>query len=298
VPPTLIDPTPPARPCEPTGASIEPGVAFPRSDRDTGDNTTVRTRDLRLATNAGTVLAACGMLLLTGCQSSGATATPADGVSHSATPAAVDPRALLAARAAAAKDRRYMVGYTLTGGGRTRSVLVTMAADGTWRVDIQGGALSGGADIAVASRSDGLYQCALMTLGGCVRVAAPGKALPAQFDPTVQYPFTAWLDVLTDRQVSMSVTLVDLLPGATGTCFGIEPAVTALRKPIDPGVLCFAEDGTLTSAKLPFGTLTIAGAPTPPPPTAPLPGPVVQRAALPITAPPQPSGSPAVSPSR
>src|SRR5688500_12547180 len=53
-----------------------------------------------------------------------------------------DAAASLAAKAAAAQDRRYMALYTLDTPGRDqRTVVVTVATDGTWRVDVPGGAL-------------------------------------------------------------------------------------------------------------------------------------------------------------
>lgn len=227
--------------------------------------------------------------LLSACGSSG---TPDGVTSEPAAPSVVEPRAQLAARAAAAKDRRYLVGYLLNTQGRTtRSVLVTVAADDSWRVDIPGGALGGGRDIAIAGRPEGQYQCTLDATASCVRVAALGKKLPAAVDPRVQYPFTGWLDALLDRQVPLSVAIVDPLPGSSGACFAVEPAVTAVQPAIDAGVLCYSDDGMLTAARFPFGTLTIAGQPTPPPPTVVLPGPVANTPPLPTAAPSAPAPS-------
>jgi hypothetical protein len=232
------------------------------------------------------------LALLASCGTAPTRASPRSGGSGSPA-AAPEPRAQLAAHVAAAKDRRYMVGYTLVTPARpVRSVRVTVAEDGTWRVDVQGGALGGAADIAIAGRPDGQYQCTLTATASCVKVAAPGKKLPAAVDPRVHYPFTTWLDVLLDRKVPLSVAAIEPLPGATGACFAVDPAVTALRPPLDAGVFCYADEGVLTAARLPFGVLTMVGRPMPAPPTVVLPGPVTAGAPLPTAAPPPPPPPP------
>jgi hypothetical protein len=190
---------------------------------------------------------------------------------------------------AAAKDRSFIAGYTLTAaGGKPRAVMVTVAADDTWRVDIQGGALGGAADVAIVGRGDGTYQCALAGAAdaGCVRVAEAGGKLPASVDPRIQYLFTSWLDALTDRQLALSVAPSPALPGAPGTCFSVEPVAVSLLPPIDPGIFCYADDGTFTGAKAAFGTLVITGGSSAGPATVTLPGGAVTRAALPLAAPP------------
>jgi len=252
----------------------------------------MRARDLWV-TSAG--LAAVLTLLSASACSPG---KPAGATPESTTPPslATDPRGQLAAKAAAAKDRRYVVGYTYSQPkSPLRSVLVTIAMDDTWRVDIQGGALGGAADVSIASRPEGLYQCTLNVSAICVRVAASGKKLPPAIDPKAQYPFTSWLDVFVDRQVPLSVLPAAPQPGDTGTCFAVDPAVTAIAPPIDGGVFCFAADGTPTVARLPWGTLIMAGQPAAAPPTVVLPGPVSAAAALPTSPPPPPSPTPSVS---
>jgi hypothetical protein len=76
--------------------------------------------------------------------------------------APTDAAGRLAALAATAQDRTYVATYTLTSPGRTRrTVLVVVATDHTWRVDVPGGALSGAADVSVVRTNDGIYQCLL-----------------------------------------------------------------------------------------------------------------------------------------
>ncbi|WP_238017494.1 hypothetical protein KZZ52_57815 [Dactylosporangium sp. AC04546] len=242
---------------------------------------------------AGTAVAVIAGGLLTGCGPSGA---PVAEVSSEAAPAQPDPRGMLAARVAVAKDQRYIAAYTLTAQGKSpRSILVSIATDRTWRVDVQGGALGGTADVAIASRPEGQYQCPINPSSGCVKVAAAGKKLPPAVDPRVQYVFVAWLDVLLDRQIPLSVAPADPLAGTSAPCFAVEPGVTAVQPPIDPGVFCYNDSGILTAARLPFGQLTLTGDVIAAPSTISLPGPVVDGAPLATTAPPpaspKPSGS-------
>ncbi|WP_432832266.1 hypothetical protein [Dactylosporangium sp. CA-092794] len=239
----------------------------------------------------GTALAVLTGLLVTACGSSGATdpqVTPAE----TEAPAQPDPRALLAARVAVAKDRRYMAAYTLTVPGKApRSIVVSIATDRTWRVDIQGGALGGTADVAIASRPEGTYQCPINPAGGCIRVAGGGKRLPAAIDPRIQYVFVTWLDVLLDRQVPLSVAPADPLAGTSAPCFAVEPGVTAIAPPMDPGTFCYNDSGILTAAKLPFGQLMLTGEVVAAQSTISLPGPVVDGTPLSTSAPPPPPPS-------
>jgi hypothetical protein len=212
--------------------------------------------------------------------------------SHAAEPTApASARGQLAARVAAARDERYVAGYTLAGNGRAPgTVTVTIAMDGSWLVVITGGALGGTVDVAIAGSVSGLYQCALSgTSPGCVWVAAPSGRVPAAADPRVQHLFTDWLGVLTDRQAAISVGTAAALPGSRGECFSVEPSSASLATPVDPGIYCYDTDGTLTAAALAMGTLTLAGSPAPAPPAAVLPAPVVSRDPLPIAGPATPA---------
>jgi hypothetical protein len=217
-------------------------------------------------------------------------ATPGDGT---AATAPADPWGQLAGRVAAARDNRYMAAYTLQSRGRpARTVAVTIATDGSWLVAVPGGALGGTADIAVAGTKAGLYQCALTAPAGCVRVANQDGALPSRNDPRVQHLFTDWLGGLGNRDAALSVAAAAPLSGSRGQCYSVEANSAALTPPVDPGVYCFDEKGTLTAAALAFGTVTLASALAPAPPTVTLPGPVVPGAPLGTAAPPSPSASP------
>lgn len=238
-------------------------------------------------------------VLLTACAADPAPPDPGPGTV--AVPSAADQaRDQLAARAAAAEDRHLTALYTLTASGRPpRTVSVTEAADGTWRVDIPGGALGGAADVAIARIRDGLFQCALQSAvrpdpPTCVRVADRDGSLPAGIDPRVQHLFTDWRDILTRREAPLSIGASRPLPGTTGSCFSVDTTSASLAAPLDVGIYCYLPDGTLTGARLGFGTLVLAGAPTAGPATITLPGPVVAADPLATTAPPSAtdSGSP------
>jgi hypothetical protein len=279
-------------------------VAFHDPAAPPGENTRVRRQrgeTHAITVTTGTALAVLTGLLVSACGSPGGP-RPAGTAAATPVPAQPDPRNLLAARVAVAKDQRYVAAYTLTAPGKApRSILVTIATDRTWRVDIQGGALGGTADVAFANRPEGLYQCPINPAGGCIRVAASGKRPPAADDPRIQYVFVTWLDVLLDRQVPMSVAPADPLAGTSAPCFAVEPGTTALAPPIDPGTFCYNDNGILTAAKLPFGQLMLTGDLVAAPSTISLPGPVVDGAPLATSAPPppppSPSGSPKITPS-
>jgi hypothetical protein len=209
-----------------------------------------------------------------------------------------DPWGQLAVRVAATRDNRYVAAYTLATRGRpARTVTVTIAADNSWLVVIPGGALGGAADIALANTPAGFYECSLTTPAGCFRIGNRDSQLPGRYDPRVQHVFTDWLQVLTNRQVALSVDVTAPLPGARGQCFSIEANSAALGAAVDPGIYCYDEKGTLTAAALALGTLTLASVPAPAPPTVSLPGPVVPGSPLSLAAPPSPSASPSTSPS-
>ena len=193
---------------------------------------------------------------------------------------APDARSDLAARAALAQDRSFAALYTLDAGdGVTHNVVATVGADGTWRVDVAGGALGGAADVSIVSTKAGVYQCTLSTperpvMPTCIRVADAGKPVPAAYDPPVERLFRRWLSVFTDRQAALSVAQVQPLAGAQGTCFSIDSISASLDAPVDIGIYCYAGDGLLTAVRVAFGVLKlvnqVAG-----PATVALPGPEV-----------------------
>jgi hypothetical protein len=169
--------------------------------------------------------------------------------------------------------------------------VATLAADGSWRVDVPGGALGGQANVAIAGTRNGLYQCRLSGPRSCVKVANADGEVPPSMDPRVQHPFADWVDELTDRKAALSVVPAPLLPGARGACFSVEANTAALDPPVDPGIYCYDVDGILTAVRVAFGTLLLATATSPAPPTVTLPGPVTGGSGLSTAPPPPPTPS-------
>ncbi|MEV4635778.1 hypothetical protein AB0J80_00340 [Actinoplanes sp. NPDC049548] len=254
---------------------------------------------------ASRVLSALAAALLTAGVAACADAAPAaqpTGSAPAAPPEAQDARIDLAARAALAQDHRFAALYTLDVPGQAqRSIMATVAADGSWRVDIPGGALGGTTDVSIAQTEAGVFQCAIPSATNpvapfCVRVADRGKPVPKKFDPKVQRVFRQWLPVFTDRQAALSVTAAQPLPGSTGSCYSVDTISASLSAPVDVGIYCYADDGLLTAARVTFGTITISGTAAAPPPSVDLPGPVVGGDPMGMTSPP-PTTPPAPAPS-
>jgi hypothetical protein len=247
----------------------------------------MRVRGLILTLAAGMVLAACSDPPPVTTGQSGAPGRPDD------------PRTSLAARAAAAQDLHQVASYRLRTPDRPeRTVTMTSAKDGTWRLDVPGQALGGAVDIALVSTSAGLYQCALPD-AGCVRVSR----VSSSFDPKLQHVFTDWLAVFMDRDAALAVSLADPLPGTQGTCFAVDSSAVSVKAPLDAGIFCYADNGTLTGARTSVGTLSLIGTPTAGPDSVTLPGAVKDGQPLPNASPPAPSpsssaasGSPKASP--
>ncbi|BCJ53578.1 hypothetical protein Asp14428_50530 [Actinoplanes sp. NBRC 14428] len=253
---------------------------------------------------ASRALFALAAVLLTGSAAACGDAAPAGQPSGpaSAPPAPDDARVQLAARAALASDHRFAALYTFVAQGRPqRSIMATVATDGSWRVDIPGGALGGTTDVSIAETEAGVFQCAIPSATNpvapfCIRVADRGRAVPKRYDPKIQRVFRQWLPVFTDRQAALSVSAAQPLPGSTGTCFSVDTISASLSAPVDVGIYCYADDGLLTAARLKFGTLTISGTAAAPPPSVALPGPVAGGDPLGIASPP-PTTPPALTPS-
>ncbi|MFC4146788.1 hypothetical protein ACFO0M_11035 [Micromonospora mangrovi] len=213
-------------------------------------------------------------------------------------PAGVDAaRDELAALAAAALDRHLTARYTLvTPDSPDRTVLVTSANDGTWRVDVPAWGLGGTVDVSLATTPDGLFQCALPSPGrpdpaSCVRIGDADDTVPRRLDPRVQHPFTDWLEVLTDRRAPLAVSPATAPAGVSGDCYSVESTSASLNAPLDVGIYCYLPDGTPTYVRAALGTLTLAGTPGPGPATTPLAGPTVEGEPITGTA-PSPGDSP------
>jgi hypothetical protein len=211
-------------------------------------------------------------------------------------------RSELAARAALATDRKFVALYTFDATGEpSRAVVATVALDGSWRVDIPGGAQGGVTDVSIVQNSSGVFQCSLASATNpitpaCVRVADTGAQVPKKYDPQVERVFRQWLDVFTDPQAAISVSTAQPLTTAAGSeCFSVDSIAASMNAPVDVGIYCYAPDGLLTAAKVGFGTLTIASQPAAAPPTVDLPGVIVTSDPMGMTNPP-PTTPPAILP--
>jgi hypothetical protein len=257
----------------------------------------VRLRFLTAVLLAG-LLAACG---------DPAPETEPPPVTNSTAPDFTAARSELAARAALAQDSRFsaLYDYDSKDGRPTRSVLAAVATDGSWRVDIPGGALGGTTDVSIMQNGEGVYQCALPSAtnpinSGCVRVADPDKRLPKEYDPKVQRVFRQWLSVFTDRQAPLSVVPAQPLPGAQGNCYSIDSISASLKAVVDVGIYCYTDTGMLSAVRVGFGTLTLARVAAAPP-RVDLPGPLTGGQPLGLESPPpppviEPSGLPSGTP--
>lgn len=246
----------------------------------------IRTAAVTVAAATSAVLIVTG---LTGCGGAGGEPPPAQQAPASPVPTApTEARARLAALAAAGKDRRMVAFYSWSTPGRAdRTVTVTVAGDGSWRVDAPGAASDGAVDLAMVGTPDGgVHQCALPSAGQpggqCVRVGHRDRPVPARVDPRVQHAFTDWLDVLTDRRAAVSVATAAVPAGFRGTCFSLEATAASLAPPVDAGIYCYDPDGMLTGLVAAFGRLALAAPPGPAPPTVALPGPVVAAEPYPV----------------
>ncbi|MEV1142529.1 hypothetical protein [Micromonospora sp. NPDC049799] len=280
-------------PAAPARSAVPPRPAvLPQSTAPAATGSTVRGVVLTLALPL--ILVACGPD-----QPETAPATPTPGTAE--VPAGMDAaRDELAGLAAAAQDRHLIATYILSGpDAPDRTVVVTSANDGSWRVDVPGGALGGTTDVSFAATAGGLFQCTLPSATrpeppACVRLGDSDDAVPRRLDPRVQHPFTDWLDVLTDRRSPLAVSPAQPPPGAAGTCYSVETTSASITAPLDPGIYCYDPDGTPTAVRTAFGTLLLAGTPAPAPASVQLAGPVVEAEPLDLAS-PEPSVSPETS---
>ncbi|GIF25218.1 hypothetical protein BJ973_007470 [Actinoplanes tereljensis] len=205
---------------------------------------------------------------------------------------APDARAELAATAALAADKAYAALYTLDddGSGRQHNVVATIAADGTWRVDVSDAMLGGTTDVSIVSTAAGVYQCTVSSPSNpvtptCVKVAPAGKRVAKDNSPQVERLFRLWLPVFRDRQAALSVAEVQPLSGAQGACYSIDSIAASIKAPVDIGIYCYSADGVLTAARVGFGVLKlvsqVVGPATVALPGAEVPGPAMGQDALP-----------------
>ncbi|MEV0714142.1 hypothetical protein [Asanoa sp. NPDC050611] len=238
--------------------------------------------------------ALAGVLLLTGCGDGDAPTQEATGPTTEPPPATADARDQLAALAAAAQDRTLTAIYSYRTDDRERSVSVTIAKDGSWRVDVPDLALGGTVDISIVRNEIGLFQCALPSADQpvtptCVKIGGPDADVPNAIDPDVQRALVTVRHVLTDPGAPLDVSTTAPLAGAKGDCFAVETTTASVNAALDVGIYCYDQEGTLTAARLDYGDLLLAGPPGPAPASVALPGPVTDDKPLGMAAPPTPT---------
>lgn len=243
---------------------------------------------------------AAATALLAGAAGCGAGA-PAASTSRSASPSPTgsgSPADTLVGLVAAAADQHYVATYRYTPPNQApRTVTVTLAADNSWRVDVPAAGLGGGRDVSVVSNPAGVFQCGLGTAPSCTKVAEPGGAVPAGYDPKIESVFTTWLHTLGNRDAALSVVSAPVPDGGSGSCFSVQPTAASLSSPVPPGVYCLDNTGVVTGATIGIGALVLLGRPGAGPPTVTLPGPITGGAAVATSSPsPAPSKSPSASP--
>ncbi|MGH8793081.1 MAG: hypothetical protein ACRDXX_10590 [Stackebrandtia sp.] len=168
----------------------------------------------------------------------------------------------LAGLAAVAKGRSFTAEYKLTrGDGKPKTVEVAVAEDGTWRVDVQGGAHGGKKDVAIVGNKRGYFQCVLEDDEFCAHLAPSDGELPKSVDPVVPHLFTDWLDVWIDRKAPLSIAYAEAWDGvdADSQCFSVEPSSATVSAPLPSGTYCLSEDGVVTAAKAGFGQVMLDG---------------------------------------
>lgn len=201
----------------------------------------------------------------------------------------------LAARAAAAADRFFVADYSWDRGkGDPVTVRVSLAADGTWRIDVPGGAQGGQSDVSVAWNRQGYYQCSGGATVVCVDISTPDGTVPAEYDPVVQHLFTDWVDEWRDRALPVSVAYAEPLKGSgkDAQCFSLEHNAVAVAVAMPAGVYCLRDDGLITAARSGFGTLKLTSRPQAPEPHISLPGDISDEEPLSTSPPPKPTPKP------
>ncbi|MDG4822363.1 hypothetical protein O7635_10935 [Asanoa sp. WMMD1127] len=239
--------------------------------------------------------ALAAVLMLTGCGGDPAP-EPTEPTPTGTQQPTADARDQLAALAAAAQDRTLTAIYSYKSDGQDRSVSLTIAPDGSWRVDVPDLALGGTVDISIVRNEIGLFQCALPSADQpisptCVKIGGKDADVPHSIDPQVQRTLVTVRHVLTDKGAPLDVSTAAPVPGAKGECFAVETTTASVNAVLDVGIYCYDKDGTLTAARLDYGDLVLAGPPGPAPASVSLPGPVTDEKPLGMEAPPTPTPS-------
>lgn len=215
-------------------------------------------------------------LALTACSSSTKpSASPTPTVSPSASPA-VSAAVQLARLAALSAKSSYSASYTVTGAHPGR-VYVLRTPSG-YRFELATGAGKTARRAMLIRTTAGTVSCTVVpTPVTCLKVAGPGKGLPAVFDAGLQHVFSDYLVLLS--RVGADYTVTEAIAGsAGGQCFDVSPVASpAPTGAVAAGTYCFGPDGVPTRVTYPSGSLVLlARGPAPKakdfvPPVAPRP---------------------------
>lgn len=236
--------------------------------------------------------------MLTAC-GNGGEAKSAEEKPPSQQPAALKAGQQLVSAAAEAIDRTYTADYQLTkpDGTTGGTVRVSKTVDAL-RYDhtYPGDATTYPHTATLARTGDGTFRCITGANGsGCVQTGPKDAKLPDE--PRLAHAFADWLPTLASRSAALSVETVSAndagLPAAAGACFSLERLTSSVEPPVDLGVYCFDDLGTITALKLSSGSLLLTTAAAPPE-TITLPTSVTPN--LPDVVIPPPSPSPVPSP--
>lgn len=191
--------------------------------------------------------------------SAGASTTP------TATPA---PAAQLAALAARAGRATYTARYRLLDAAAGGAAVAVYRGARALRVDIA----RGGAVAVLLITPSGSYACrTAVARPTCFSVAGAGRPLPAVFDAGLQRVFSGYLAALAGDAGAYTVARAGTTPAGAGVpagrCFSVRGGATAPAPRAAPGTYCLADDGTVTAARFPSGSLRLlrvdAGPPRP-----------------------------------
>lgn len=216
-----------------------------------------------------------GALLLAACTDGSPEAEPTPTVSPSASPS-TDAATTLARLAATSAKSSYSASYTVTGAHPGRAYLVR--TPNGYRFELATGTGTTARRAMLIRTTAGTVSCTVVPKPvTCLKVAGPGKGVPAVFDAGLQHVFSDYLVLLSRGGPAYTVT--DALPGSGGgQCFDVALAASpAPAGAVAAGTYCFDPDGVPTRVTYPSGSLVLlARGPAPTakdfvPPTTPKP---------------------------
>jgi hypothetical protein len=200
------------------------------------------------------------VLLAGACTSSHPQPTPSSTESPSTSPSASptgDAAAALAALAALSAKSSYSAVYLVRGSSSgTASIVRTPHG---YRFELATGSPNHRRDAILLQTIAGTISCTVRPAPlTCLRVAGPGKPVPAVFDAGLQHVFSDYLVTLSTPSDVYAVATAPAGPG-DGQCFTV--SVTATPPPtnaVAAGTYCFGPSGLPTRVVYPSGRLVLS----------------------------------------